>query len=126
VNRRDHEQTTTPEQQPGLQGESGACRDQGRAGAAGTAELAGPVHANQITSWRTQLLEGAAEVSGGDSKAEAHANLFASFANGMARDHASVRAAITEYPSLPRHRAHPASPAGATYYATIDNPDMAA
>ncbi len=29
------------------------------------------VHANQITSWRTQLLEGAAEVFGGDSKAEA-------------------------------------------------------
>ncbi len=28
------------------------------------------VHANQITSWRTQLLEGAAEVFGGDSKAE--------------------------------------------------------
>ncbi len=26
------------------------------------------VHANQITSWRTQLLEGAAEVFGGDSK----------------------------------------------------------
>lgn len=29
------------------------------------------VHANQITIWRTQLLEGAAEVFGGDSKAEA-------------------------------------------------------
>lgn len=29
------------------------------------------VHANQITSWRTQLLEGAAEVFGGDSKTEA-------------------------------------------------------
>ena len=29
------------------------------------------VHANQITTWRTQLLEGAAEVFGGDSKAEA-------------------------------------------------------
>ena len=29
------------------------------------------VHANQSTSWRTQLLEGAAEVFGGDSKAEA-------------------------------------------------------
>jgi transposase-like protein len=28
------------------------------------------VHANQITSWRTQLLEGAAAVFGGDSKAE--------------------------------------------------------
>lgn len=27
------------------------------------------VHANQITSWRTQLLEGAAEVFGGDGKA---------------------------------------------------------
>lgn len=26
------------------------------------------VHANQITSWRTQLLEGAAEVFGGESK----------------------------------------------------------
>lgn len=37
------------------------------------AELAAhyDVHANQITSWRTQLLEGAAEVFGGDSKAEA-------------------------------------------------------
>ena len=31
------------------------------------------VHANQITSWRTQLLEGAAGVFGGDSKAEAPA-----------------------------------------------------
>lgn len=29
------------------------------------------VHANQITSWRTQLLEGAAEVFGGDGKSEA-------------------------------------------------------
>ena len=29
------------------------------------------VHANQITSWRTQLLEGATEVFGGDSKADA-------------------------------------------------------
>lgn len=29
------------------------------------------VHANQITSWRTQLLEGAAEVFGSDSKSEA-------------------------------------------------------
>jgi transposase len=29
------------------------------------------VHANQITSWRAQLLEVAAEVFGGDSKAEA-------------------------------------------------------
>ncbi len=29
------------------------------------------VHANQITSWGTQLLEGAAEVFGGDGKAEA-------------------------------------------------------
>jgi transposase-like protein len=28
-------------------------------------------HANQITSWRTQLLEGAAEVFGGDGKGEA-------------------------------------------------------
>src|SRR5690606_3196301 len=30
VSRRDREQTTTPESQSGLQGESGACRDQGR------------------------------------------------------------------------------------------------
>jgi transposase-like protein len=29
------------------------------------------VHANPITPWRTQLLEGAAEVFGGDGKAEA-------------------------------------------------------
>jgi len=29
------------------------------------------VHVNQITSWRTQLLEGAAEVFRGDGKAEA-------------------------------------------------------
>jgi transposase-like protein len=29
------------------------------------------IHANQITSWRTQLLEGAAEIFGGDGKAEA-------------------------------------------------------
>ena len=29
------------------------------------------VHANQITSWRAQLLEGAAEVFGGDGKVEA-------------------------------------------------------
>lgn len=29
------------------------------------------VHANQITSWRTQLLEGAADVFGANSKAEA-------------------------------------------------------
>jgi len=29
------------------------------------------VHANQITSWRTQLLEGAVGVFGGDGKGEA-------------------------------------------------------
>jgi transposase len=28
------------------------------------------VHANQITQWRSQLLEGAADVFGGDSRAE--------------------------------------------------------
>ncbi len=28
------------------------------------------VHPNEITSWRTQLLEGAAEVFGGDSKSK--------------------------------------------------------
>src|ERR1017187_7018220 len=30
ANRRDHEQTTAPEPQPGFQGEGGACRRQGR------------------------------------------------------------------------------------------------
>src|SRR5664280_2970417 len=30
ANRRDHEQTTAPEPQPGFQGEGGACRGQGR------------------------------------------------------------------------------------------------
>lgn len=33
------------------------------------------VHANQIASWRTQLLEGAGKVFGGDSKAEAAASV---------------------------------------------------
>jgi hypothetical protein len=33
---------------------------------------------------------------------------------------------IQQSPSLSRHWAHPASPAEATYYATIDNLDMAA
>ena len=61
-----NEQTTTAEPQPGFQGESGHCGDQGRVGAAGTAELAQQfdVHANQITEWRRQLLEGAANVFG--------------------------------------------------------------
>ena len=76
--RRANEQTTTPEPQPGFQSEGGlGCRqgreDAGVKGEKTLAELAQlyDVHANQITSWRTQLLEGAAGVFGSDSAAEA-------------------------------------------------------
>ena len=62
--RRCHKQTPQPQPQPCLQGERRARRDQGRVGAAGTAELAEQfeVHPNQIKQWKYQLLDGAADV----------------------------------------------------------------
>ena len=84
--RRSDEQTTPPEPQPGIvrcaftsfQGEGGIGCGEGRedAGVKGEktlAELAQlfDVHPNQITTWRTQLQEGAAGVFGADSTTDA-------------------------------------------------------
>ena len=68
--RSDHDETTTPEPQPGLQGEGGRGRIRGEKT---LAELAQPfdVHPNQIAQWRTQLLDGASGVFGEAAKTEA-------------------------------------------------------
>ena len=60
--RRDHAETTAPESYIGFQGEGGSCRHQGRS----EEQLAEQfdVHPNQITSWKAQLENGAADVFG--------------------------------------------------------------
>ena len=52
-----------PEPHTGFQGEGGACRHQGRKTLSELAQLF-DVHPNQITQWKAQLQEGAAEVFG--------------------------------------------------------------
>ena len=66
MNRRKHDEETTPEPQLGLQGEGGFGRYQGKT----LAELAEQfdVHPNQITTWRSQLLEGAAGIFAAETK----------------------------------------------------------
>lgn len=61
----ENEQVTPAQSQPGFQGDGGACR---REGWKTLAELAQDydLHPNQITTWRTQLLEGAAGVFGSE------------------------------------------------------------
>ena len=60
--RKSDEQTTTPEPQPAIQGEGGIGCGEGQKTLAELAQLYN-VYPNQITTWRTQLLEGAAGVS---------------------------------------------------------------
>src|ERR1700731_3028314 len=67
VNRREHDEETTPEPRPGLQGEGGFGRYQGREDAGRRAEQFDE-HPNQITTWRSQLLERAAGVFGAETK----------------------------------------------------------
>jgi transposase len=67
VFRRDHELTATPEPQPALKKKVALATIKGEK----TLAEQFNVHANQITSWCTQLLEEAAEVFRGDSKVEA-------------------------------------------------------
>ena len=69
ANRRDDDEAIPPKLRPGLQGQGGVCRCQGRKDADGT----GPaidVHPNQLRQWKDQLLEGASGVFG-EPKAEA-------------------------------------------------------
>jgi transposase-like protein len=61
--RRTNEQTSTPEPDTGFQGQGGACRGQGEKTLSELAQLF-DVHPNQITQWKAQLQEGAAEVFG--------------------------------------------------------------
>ena len=61
--RRDHEQTSAPDAHTGLQGKGGACGHQGRVDAGSLAEHFN-VHPNQITQWKAQLSEWAANVFG--------------------------------------------------------------
>ena len=66
ASRRQDEQATAPEPQPGVQGEGGVgCREGGET----LAELAQQydVHPNLITQWRAKLLESAADVFGGEA-----------------------------------------------------------
>lgn len=68
---RDHEQTTAPEpHSPAFKAKVALAAIKGEKTLAELAEQF-DVHANQVTSSSTQLLEGAAEVFRGDSKAEA-------------------------------------------------------
>ena len=61
--RSDDEQTTEAEPLCGLQGEGGVGSDQGRSNIAQLADQF-DVHPNQITTWKTQLEGGAADVFG--------------------------------------------------------------
>jgi transposase len=63
------EQTSPPQSQPGVQGEGAFSALKGKKTLAELAQQF-DVHANRITTWRTQLLEGAAGVCGGESSAE--------------------------------------------------------
>ncbi|EIZ80086.1 putative transposase [Novosphingobium sp. Rr 2-17] len=58
-----------PEPRPSVQSDGGLDRHHGEKTLAKLAQQF-DVHANQITTWRVQLLEGAAGVFGGDSAAE--------------------------------------------------------
>ena len=61
--RRDDEQTSTPDAHTGISGQGGACSDQGRDDAGQLAEHF-DVYPNQITQWKAQLQESAANVFG--------------------------------------------------------------
>ncbi len=69
---RDDDETSAPEPQPGIQGESGSGRHQGREDV-GRVGAAFDVHANQIAQWKAQLLGGAAGIFGSETKAGAAA-----------------------------------------------------
>lgn len=69
--RSDHDETATPDPQPGLQGEGGVAALTGEKMLAVGQQF--EVHANQIAQWRTQLLDGASGVFAEAAKAEAAA-----------------------------------------------------
>jgi transposase len=69
LNRRDDEQTTTPEPHTGLQGEGRTGRLKGEKTLADLAQQF-DVHPNQITQWKSQLQEGAAGVFGPDARSD--------------------------------------------------------
>lgn len=71
ASRRDHDETTSPQSRTGIQGEGGPGGAQEREDLAELAQQF-DVHANQITQWRSQLLEGAADVFG-EARTEAAA-----------------------------------------------------
>ncbi len=60
---------TAPELRPGFQGESGACRDPGRADAGGTVPAVRRAR-QPDQQWKDRLLEGATGVFGDEAKAE--------------------------------------------------------
>lgn len=70
--RRTDEQTSASEPRSGLRGEGGISRDQGRKDVIGVGKEF-DVYANQITQWKSQLLEGTVWVFGGEARAESAA-----------------------------------------------------
>jgi len=66
--RRDDDETSTPEPQPGIQGKGGVGCPEGEKTLVELAQQFN-VHVNQITQWKAQLLQGAAGVFGSEAKA---------------------------------------------------------
>jgi transposase len=67
--RRDDDETTAPEPQPGFQGEGGTCLHPSKQTLVELSQQF-DVHANQNNQWKDQLREGAIGVFGDEVKAE--------------------------------------------------------
>jgi transposase len=65
LNRSDHDKTTAPQSPPAFKAKVALAAIKGEKTLAELAQQF-DVHANQITQWRSQLLEGAADVFGDD------------------------------------------------------------